>query len=165
MTTMAKETETRMAAKRMAVGFEVIDGYLLSGHPPKGEVVAAVLADRVDSAAAAPFYRALEAVGARAADEAFLALRLILAGRPPDDDAVRRLRALAAVARASSSGDVTAFDAVFKRERVHLGSLAEAPVASPADRAAVGQAAAKSYAAELESVPSVERNAGDDALR
>jgi hypothetical protein len=54
---------------------------------------------------AQPFYRALETVGARAADEALLALRLVLAGRAPDDDAVRALREARTKARA---GDASA---------------------------------------------------------
>ena len=147
------------------MGFEVIDGYLLRGSPAKGDVVAAVLADRVDSPAAAPFYRALEAVGVRAADEAFVALRLILAGRNADDDAVRRLRAFAAVARAAHVGDAPALAAALKRERAHLGPLGESAFASPQDRATVGSAAARAYAAELERDSSLERNAGDDARR
>lgn len=147
------------------MGFEVIDGYLLVGSPAKGDVVAAVLADRVDAPAAAPFYRALEAVGVRAADEAFLALRLILAGRTPDDDAVRRLRAYAAVARAARVGETATLSAVVKRERANLGALAERPLASPEDRTALGHAAASAYAAELGGDSPLERNAGDDALR
>lgn len=147
------------------MGFEVIDGYLLRGSPAKGDVVAAVLADRADSPAAAPFYRALEAVGVRAADEAFLALRLILAGRTPDDDAVRRLRAFAAVARAAKAGDAPTFLAAFNRERAHLGVLGERAVTSAQDRAAVGDAAAHAYAADLGGDSRGVRNAGDDGLR
>lgn len=147
------------------MGFEVIDGYLLSGSPAKADVVAALLADRVDSPAAAPFYRALEAVGVRAADEAFVALRLILAGRRADDDAVRRLRAFAAVARAAHAGDALALAATLKRERAHLDPLGDRAFASPQDRAAVGSAATSAYGAELRRDSPLERNAGDDARR
>jgi len=79
--------------------FHAIDGYLLDGRPSKSETIATLLRERVASPAALPFYRALEAVGERAADEALIALRLVLAGRPPDDDAVRRLRGLVTLAR------------------------------------------------------------------
>ena len=77
-----------------------IDGYLLEGRPGKAEAVAALLRARSDDPRAAAFYRAFEAVGARAADEAFIALRLLLAGRAPEDDAVREVRALVAAVRA-----------------------------------------------------------------
>jgi hypothetical protein len=79
-----------------------IDAYLLDGTPSKAETVNAVLADRQPLERAQPFYRALEALGARVADEALIALRLTLAGKTADDDAVRQLRAAVAAAR---SGD------------------------------------------------------------
>jgi hypothetical protein len=85
-----------------------IDGYLLEGKPGKAEAIAAALNDRVAAAEAAPFYRALEAVGARAADEALIALRLVIAGKPPADDAVRRLRGLAMLARGAPAGEAFA---------------------------------------------------------
>lgn len=80
-----------------------IDGYLLDGRPSKGDAVAALLRARSEDPRAAPFYRAFEAVGARAADEAFIALRLILAGRAPEDEAVRALRALVTAVRAGGA--------------------------------------------------------------
>ncbi|MBD5635554.1 MAG: hypothetical protein IAI49_13845, partial [Candidatus Eremiobacteraeota bacterium] len=86
------------------MGFELIDGYLLGEPVSKPAVVESLLSQRSDAPAAAPFYRALEAVGARAADEAFIALRLVLAGHAPEDEAVRRVRALAGVARAARTG-------------------------------------------------------------
>jgi hypothetical protein len=84
--------------------FHAIDGYLLDGRPTKREAIAAALADRVTSAAALPFYRALEAVGERAADEALIALRLVIVGKPAADDAVRRVRGLVALVRATDPG-------------------------------------------------------------
>jgi hypothetical protein len=90
--------------------FHAIDGYLLDGRPGKDEAIAAVLRERHAAAGAAPFYRALEALGARAADEALIALRLVAAGKPADDDAVRRLRGLAQLARA---GDAAARQRAF----------------------------------------------------
>jgi hypothetical protein len=109
------------------MGFEVVDGYLLGDAVSKPSAVAAVLANRSDAPAAAPFYRALEAVGARAADEAFIALRLVLAGRDADDAAVRRLRAVAGFARALRTGDRAGIAALRKRERAALGDLANEP--------------------------------------
>jgi hypothetical protein len=85
-----------------------IDGYLLDGRPAKADAVAAVLADRRPAAAAQAFYRALDALGPKVADEALMALRLALAGRTIDDDAVRNLRTLVAAAR---TGDASARDA------------------------------------------------------
>ncbi len=105
------------------MGFEVVDGYLLGEAVSKPDVVAALLRERSDVPAAAPFYRALEAVGARAADEAFLALRLVLAGKTPDDDRVKRLRAFAGVARAARTGDRAGLAALRKREAATLGDL------------------------------------------
>jgi hypothetical protein len=81
--------------------FHPIDGYLLDGRPGKGEAIAAALREQVDTERALPFYRALEALGARAADEALIALRLVIAGHAPDDAAVRRVRGLARLARTS----------------------------------------------------------------
>ena len=69
-----------------------------------------MLADRQPIAAAQPFYRALELLGAKVADEALIALRLALAGQAVDDDGVRGLRASLAGARA---GDAAARAAYF----------------------------------------------------
>jgi hypothetical protein len=77
-----------------------LDGYLLDDRPAKAEAIAAALRARSADPRAQPFYRALDALGARAADEALLALRLVLAGKAPDDEAVRSLRAARAAARA-----------------------------------------------------------------
>ena len=67
--------------------------------------MAAVLADRQPIAGAQAFYRALDLLGPRVADEALIALRLALIGQPVDDDGVRRLRGYLAAAR---SGDAAA---------------------------------------------------------
>ncbi|HXP92860.1 MAG TPA: hypothetical protein VN905_05270 [Candidatus Binatia bacterium] len=80
-----------------------IDGYLLDGHPSKARAIEALLAARSDDQKAAPFYRALEMVGARAADEALIALRLVLAGVDSDDEHVKRLRGLVKTVRAGGS--------------------------------------------------------------
>jgi hypothetical protein len=100
--------------------FHPIDGYLLDGRPGKAEAIAAALRDRAPAPGALPFYRALEAVGPRAADEALVALRLVIAGKPPDDEAVRRLRGLAALARGS---DPSAQARAFADARTTLDDL------------------------------------------
>jgi hypothetical protein len=92
------------------VDLQPLDGYLLTGSPSKDEAIAAVLGDRQAIAGAQPFYRALELLGAKVADEALIALRLALAGRPVDDDGVRGLRSALAAAR---TGDAVARAAYF----------------------------------------------------
>lgn len=82
----------------MAAG--TIDTYLLDERPSKALVVEEVLRSRSDEPRAQPFYRAFEAIGPRAADEALIALRLVLAGIPPDDDAIRDVRELVKTVRA-----------------------------------------------------------------
>lgn len=86
-----------------------LDGYLLDGAPRKQDAIAAVLRARSADPRAQPFYRALETVGARAADEALLALRLVLAGKAPDDDAVRALREARAKVQAGDPSARTAY--------------------------------------------------------
>jgi hypothetical protein len=58
-----------------------------------------VLADRQPAPAAQAFYRALDLLGPRVADEALIALRLALIGEAVDDDGVLRLRGHLAAAR------------------------------------------------------------------
>jgi cytochrome c-type biogenesis protein CcmH/NrfG len=79
--------------------FHPIDGFFLDGAPAKAAAIAAALAQRSSDERAAPFYRAFETVGERAHDDALIALRLVLAGRPADDDGVKRMRALIAAAK------------------------------------------------------------------
>jgi hypothetical protein len=93
------------------MSFHPIDGYLLDGSPAKAEAIARVLADRSQQPAAAPFYRALDVVGARAADESLIALRLVLAGHPADDDAIRRIRAILTRVRAGDAAARAAYAA------------------------------------------------------
>jgi len=128
------------------MGFEVVDGYLLGEPISKADVVAALLAARSADPQAAPFYRALEAVGVRAADEALIALRLVLAGRTPADAAVRRLRALSSIARASARGDAPGVARLLERERATLGDIA---VTKPAGDGDVALEAVAAYQAEL----------------
>jgi hypothetical protein len=81
---------------------ELLDRYLLGETISKEQLVKRLLAEPSSQPAAAPFYRALTAVGTRAAQEAFIALRLAMAGEVPADAAVREVRALLARAQAAS---------------------------------------------------------------
>ncbi|GAC1659958.1 MAG: hypothetical protein NVS4B13_06570 [Candidatus Elarobacter sp.] len=81
-----------------------LDGYLLDGSPSKADAIAAALGHRSSDPRAQPFYRALEAIGARAADEALLALRLVLSGKTPDDEAIVAVRAARARVKAGEPG-------------------------------------------------------------
>jgi hypothetical protein len=137
---------SNVAAKRTSVNFEVIDAYLLGEPVSKAAVLEAFLAARSDLPAAAPFYRALDAVGVRAADEAFVALRLVLAGQPPSDERVRRVRALVAVARAAANGDRDGVKKAFRRD---AESLRDLDSTKAEDLAAIGAAARASYRTEL----------------
>src|SRR5450432_1477335 len=130
--------------KSHAMQFHAIDGYLLDGRPSKADAIAAVLSERVTDERAAPFYRAFEAVGVRAADEALVAMRLVLAGRPADDAAIRRLRGLAALARAS---DAKALAAVLAKD----GAVLTDVVRGSDDPATVAPAARAAYTAEVSS--------------
>jgi hypothetical protein len=131
------------------VGFEIVDRYLLGDPVSKAAALDAVLAERSTAPAAAPFYRALEAVGLRAADEAFIALRLILAGHSASDENVRRLRALAAVARACATGDRAGLEATLRRDAKSIADLA-AGKGAEADLPRLSAAARAAYARELE---------------
>ncbi|MBC5816301.1 MAG: hypothetical protein GIW97_07140 [Candidatus Eremiobacteraeota bacterium] len=79
--------------------FDSLDDYLLDKRGSKADVIAGLLDERADDPQAAPFYRALEMLGAKIDDQALIALRLVLAGKSPEDDAVRRLRSNVAASR------------------------------------------------------------------
>jgi hypothetical protein len=83
--------------------FELLDRYLLDRTPPKGELVAALLAQPAHPPAARPFYEGIRRLGARTPDLALIALRLTLAGRTADDATVTRVRDLVARVRAGGS--------------------------------------------------------------
>ena len=97
--------------------FELLDRYLLSAEGSKAAVVDALLQHQSDDPAAAPFYRALRQIGPRAADEALIALRLVLAGKKPADDKVRTLRHLMQTSRAGGDPAAAARDAYFMELR------------------------------------------------
>jgi ADP-ribose pyrophosphatase YjhB (NUDIX family) len=80
---------------------ELLDRYLLGETISKQHLIQRLLAEPSAQPAAAPFYRALAAVGGRAADEAFIALRLAMQGETPTDAAVRELREILGQARSA----------------------------------------------------------------
>jgi len=132
-------------ANPIVMEFHAIDTYLLDGKPTKAAAIEAALAAPVDDPRAAPFYRALGAVGARAADEALIALRLVLAGKDPEDTPIRRLRALAALARAANANDLRAIDATFAKDGEAIPDL----LALKTDPGVLLGAAREAYAAGL----------------
>jgi hypothetical protein len=81
-----------------------LDGYLLDGLPGKADAIAAALREPSADPKAQPFYRALQTVGARAADEALIALRVVLGGKTPDDETIVAVRAARARAKAGEPG-------------------------------------------------------------
>lgn len=90
--------------------FDLLDGYLLDGAPPKGEVIRRLLESPVPNPRAAPFYEGMRILGARTPDLSLMALRLVLAGKVADDASVTRLRDAVNGARA---GDAAARQAYF----------------------------------------------------
>ncbi|MEA2688454.1 MAG: hypothetical protein QOD51_1061 [Candidatus Eremiobacteraeota bacterium] len=88
----------------MLVELHPLDGYLLDGSPGKADAIAAALRERSADPKAQPFYRALEAVGARAADEALLALRVVLGGNTADDETILAVRQARARAKTGEPG-------------------------------------------------------------
>jgi hypothetical protein len=141
-----KEMSDGIAANRTAVTFEIIDGYLLGEPVSKADLVADLLAHRSADPAAAPFYRALEAVGVRAADEAFAAIRIVLGGGVPSDARVRRVRALSGLARAAANGERREIEKIFRRDAAVLEDLSAIEL-TPAP---LGDAARRAYRLEFE---------------
>ena len=92
------------SANRIVVELHPLDGYLLDGVPGKADAIAAALRERSPEPRAQPFYRALEAVGVRAADEALLALRLVLGGKAASDETIVAARAARAQAKSAEPG-------------------------------------------------------------
>jgi hypothetical protein len=91
-----------------------------------------LLRARSDDPKAQPFYRAFEAVGGRAADEAFIALRIVLAGLDADDERVRVLRALVRTVRSGGPDAAearTAYAAALTRSPADGSTAADAPTA------------------------------------
>lgn len=94
--------------------FPFLDRYLLEGTPPKAQVVKELLGKRVDTPGAAAFYQGIEMLGPKTPDLSLIALRLVLAGKPADDEHVVRLRDLSERARAGGGDAQSAVDAYYK---------------------------------------------------
>ncbi|MGB6985977.1 MAG: hypothetical protein WBD74_08420 [Candidatus Aquilonibacter sp.] len=91
--------------------FELIDEYLLTGAPPKANVIKDLLANPSTLAEATPFYEGMRMLGPRTPDLALVALRLVLAGKRADDASVVELRGHADQARAGGADAPAARDA------------------------------------------------------
>jgi hypothetical protein len=91
--------------------FELIDEYLLTGAPPKANVIKDLLANPSTLAEAAPFYEGMRMLGPRTPDLALVALRLVLSGKRADDASVVELRGHADRARAGGADAAAARDA------------------------------------------------------
>ncbi len=96
--------------------FGFIDDYLLEKRPAKADLIRQILEKRSALPAAAPFYRALEVLGVQAADEAIMALRLVLAGKAPTDGRVQRLRSTVASFRAADYAEREILRTDYQRE-------------------------------------------------
>ena len=89
------------------MNFELLDGYLLDGKPPKAEVVQRLLERPAQAEGTSPFYEGIRLLGPRTPDLSLIALRLVAAGKRADDAAVVALRELVERAR---NGDARARD-------------------------------------------------------
>ena len=94
--------------------FTFLDRYLLEGTPAKAQVVKDLLERRVDKPGAAAFYQGIAMLGPKTPDLTLIALRLVLAGKPADDEHVVRLRDLSERARAKGEDARSAVDAYYK---------------------------------------------------
>jgi hypothetical protein len=93
--------------------FDLLDGYLLDGSPPKAEVIRRLLESPPPSPRAAPFYEGMRILGARTPDLSLMALRLVLAGKNAGDDDVKALRAIVERARRGDDEARQAYRALF----------------------------------------------------
>jgi hypothetical protein len=101
----------------MAVEFELLDGYLLDGEPPKAEVVRRLVQTRPDAPGATPFYEGMQRLGARTPELTLIALRLVLAGRKADNAGVVWLRDIVERARAGDAGARDEYRSLDRSER------------------------------------------------
>lgn len=94
--------------------FNFLDRYLLEGTPSKAEVVKELLKQRAGAPGAAAFYEGMRMLGPKTPDLSLIALRLVLAGKPADDEHVVRLREHSDRARAKGGDRQSAVDAYYK---------------------------------------------------
>lgn len=97
--------------------FDSLDHYLLDGTGSKAALIEKLLSDREENSEAAPFYRALDILGAKAADEALMALRLVLAGKPAEDQSIKRMRKNVAASRKGGPDAPEAREDYFRQVR------------------------------------------------
>ncbi|MFN2449501.1 MAG: hypothetical protein ABR508_06890 [Candidatus Baltobacteraceae bacterium] len=84
--------------------FDLLDGYLLDGKPAKAALIEALLESPPALPQAGPFLEGMRILKARTPDLSLLALRLILAGKPANDETVLALRTASDAARANGAG-------------------------------------------------------------
>jgi hypothetical protein len=96
------------------VKFDYLDRYLLEQVPSKAEIVEDLLRHRAALPAAAPFYEGIRMLGSRTPDLTFIALRLVLAGKPADDERVTRLRDIVERARGAGPDREAAVQAYYE---------------------------------------------------
>jgi hypothetical protein len=96
---------------------DLLDTYLLTGGVDRGKLVERLLKERSAHERTAPFYRALESLGARTPEDALIALRIAMTGEAPSDARVLALRAVVAQARgAATEADREAVRSRYRRE-------------------------------------------------
>lgn len=88
--------------------FDLLDSYLLTGTPEKRKVVNGVEKACAGIPAAKPFLEGIRILGARTPDLSLIALRLVLAGKPANDQTVLELKQAVDEARAAGPGRETA---------------------------------------------------------
>ena len=91
-----------------------MDRYLLEQAASKAEIVKDVLRHRAALPAAAAFYEGIRLLGSRTPDLTFIALRLVLAGKPADDERVTRLRDIVQRARGTGPDRQAAVQAYYE---------------------------------------------------
>ena len=83
----------------------LIDAYLLGERSDRERVFSQLTTLQSEKEAALPILRAIALIGARAADESLMALRLALGTSPTSDKAIREIRsALADLSKGNASG-------------------------------------------------------------
>ena len=99
---MRREVRRRMTTSQISA---LIDRFLLGEEPDRAAVFAQVATWEPEQEAASPIVRAIKLIGDRAANESLMALRIIIAGHPLEDE---HLHALRSILKRHSDGDTTA---------------------------------------------------------
>ncbi|MBV9233193.1 MAG: hypothetical protein JO030_04060 [Candidatus Eremiobacteraeota bacterium] len=98
------------------MNFESLDGYLLTGAPPKNDVIEALLAARPAAPGAAAFLEGMRRLRGGTPDLTLIALRLVLAGKKADDANVTALRGIVARAKAGDPAAANEYRAFLSSE-------------------------------------------------